>query len=204
MLSQKRIVYLILFSLFLFSSTTAHAQRIRFNLGGAKYINGGTRTLAVTITVDATTPAVVSGTAPDQMFRDDSVGAAFYGYYLTTALRTQSQAAGTQGYVQLRVGTGATANRTYYLSGNGTTSPTLQSQLTAAPASYTTIATIPRNSIRCGPNYAANGLGNTNGVNCNNNPSVSTMDVTQFVKVLFTDTPASIINSRLQFVVYNF
>jgi len=185
-------------------SSSAHAQRIRFNLGGAKYVAGGTRTIAVTITVDATTPTVAVGTAADQLFRDDSVGAAFFGYYLTTGLRTQGQAGGTLGYVQLRVGAGATANRTYYLLGNGTTTPTLQSQLTLAPAGYTSIANIPRNSTRCGPNYAANGVSGVNGVNCGANPTVANMDVTQFVKVLFTDIPSSTITSRLQFVVYNF
>lgn len=203
LLFHKHTLFLCLCLMILFS-TSAHAQRIRFNLGGAKYVAGGVRTLSVTITVDATTPTVAVGTAADQLFRDDSVGAAFFGYYLTTALRTQTQAAGTQGYVQLRVGAGATANRTYYLLGNGTTTPTLESHLTAAPAVYTTIASIPRNSIRCGPNYAANGLSNVNGVNCTANPTVANMDVTQFVKVLFTDIPSSTINSRLQFVVYNF
>ncbi|MEZ4846974.1 MAG: hypothetical protein R2877_08650 [Bdellovibrionota bacterium] len=195
--------FLLIFVVLVGISTPSHAQRIRFNLGGAKFLAVAGQ-LSVTITVDATTPAVTIGTAPDQMFRDDSVGAAFFGYYLTTALRTQQQANGTQGYVQLRVGSGATANRTYYLLGNGTTTPTLQSQLTAAPAAYTTIASIPRNSIECGTNYAANGLGNTNGVNCNNNPSNDAMDVTQFVKVLFTDAPTAIITSQLQFAVTNF
>lgn len=201
--SKKRLILFFSLCFVVFFSSSAHAQRIRFNLGGAKYINDGTRTLGVTITVDATTPAVVVGQAADQMFRDDSVGAAFFGYYLTTALRTQSQPFGTQGYIQLRVGSGATANRTFYLLGNGTTVPSLQSQLTQAPAAYTSIASIPRNRTRCGPNYSANGLSNTNGVNCNANPTVDDMDVTQFVKVLFTDIPSQQIISRLQFVVYN-
>lgn len=192
--------FLFVFAILFFFSTSAQAQRIRFNLGGAKFASGGGG-LSLTITVDATTPTVAVGTASDQQFRDDSVGASFFGYYLTTGLRTQGQAGGTRAYIQIRAGAGATANRTYYLLGNGTTTPTLQSHLTIAPASYTSIVNIPRNQTRCGPSYGANGVSGVNGVNCGSNPTVDDMDITQFIKVLFTDTPSTPITSELQFVV---
>lgn len=183
-------------------SSSSYAQRIRFNVGGAKYINT-TSPLSVSITVDTLTPAVVVGTTPNQSFRDDSVGAAFFGYYLTCGLRTQSQANGTVGNIKVRAGASETAGRSYYLIGNGTTTPTLQSQLTDAPAAYTTFASIPRNVTRCGPSYAANGVSGVNGVTCTAGTIVTQMDITQFVKVLFSDPPSAAIVSSLEFVVVN-
>lgn len=183
-------------------SDSSYAQRIRFNVGGAKF----TRTsspLTVSITVDTLTPTVAVGTAANQSFRDDSVGAAFFGYYLTCGLRTQTQAAGTVGNIKVRAGSAETSGRSYYLLGNGTTTPTLQSQLTDAPAAYTTFASIPRNTTRCGPSYAANGISGVNGVTCTAGTVVANMDITQFVKVLFTDPPSAAIVSYLEFVVVN-
>jgi len=198
---HKRFVIYVFFSILvvLIWSFPAKAQRIRFRLGGAKYTGSGT-TMSVSITADATTPLVVVGMPPDQMFRDDSVSAAFFGYYLTAGVRTQNQAPGTQAHVQLRRGSGATLNRTYYLIGNGVVSPSLESHLVLAPSSYTTIATAPRNRTRCGPNWSANGV-TGGGVNCAANPTVAAMDVTQFVKVQFSDLPSSTIQSRIQFIV---
>lgn len=118
-------------------------------------------------------------------------------------MRTQTQAFGTVGNIKVRADAAETAGRSLYLIGNGTTVPTLQSQLTDAPAAYTTFASIPRNTTRCGPNYAANGVSGVNGVNCGPNPTVANMDITQFVKVLFTDLPSTPIVSRLEFVVVN-
>lgn len=193
---------LLIFIPVLLWTTSSHAQRIRFNLGGAKFTSA-TSPLSVAITVDTLTPTVAVGTAADQSFRDDSVGAAFFGYYLTCGLRTQGQAAGTVGNIKVRADAAETAGRSYYLIGNGTTVPTLQSQLTDAPAAYTTFASIPRNTTRCGPSYTANGVSGVNGVNCTAGTIVTQMDITQFVKVLFTDLPSTPIISRLEFVVVN-
>jgi hypothetical protein len=190
----------IFFSILLSSSST-FAQSIRFNLGGAKYTAVTTRILGITISVDTLTPTVVTGTAADQSFRDDTVGAAFFGYYLTAGVRTQGQPAGTVGNLKLKRGATETSGRTYYLLGNGTTTPTAQSNLTLAPNTLTTFATMPRNSTRCGPNWAANGVSGVNGVNCGPNPTVANMNLTQFVKVLFTDLPTATIISSLEFVV---
>ena len=201
-MSKKLSLLLLFFIPILFWSTASHAQRIRFNVGGAKF-TGATSPLSVAITVDTLTPTVAVGTAADQSFRDDTVGAAFFGYYLTCGLRTQTQAFGTVGNIKVRADAAETAGRSFYLIGNGTTVPTLQSQLTDAPAAYTTFASIPRNTTRCGPNYAANGVSGVNGVNCGANPTVAQMDVTQFVKVLFTDLPSTPIISRIEFVVVN-
>lgn len=201
-MSNKLSLLLLVFIPILFWSTASQAQRIRFNLGGAKY-TGATSPLSVSITVDTLTPTVAVGTAADQSFRDDTVGAAFFGYYLTCGLRTQTQAFGTVGNIKVRADAAESAGRSFYLIGNGTTVPTLQSQLTDAPAAYTTFASIPRNTTRCGPNYAANGVSGVNGVNCGANPTVAQMDITQFVKVLFTDPPSAAITSRLEFVVVN-
>jgi hypothetical protein len=185
-----------------FWSTQAQAQRIRFNVGGAKYTTVG-GDLSVTITVDTLTPTVVTGNAADQSFRDDTVGAAFFGYYLTCGLRTQGQAGGTVGNIKIRRDAAETSGRSYYLIGNGTTVPTAQSSLTIAPAAATTFASIPRNSTRCGPNWSANGVSGVNGVNCGPNPTVAQMDITQFVKVLFTDPPSAAIVSFVEFTVVN-
>lgn len=169
---------------------------IRFEVGGAKYTTVSGQ-LSVTVTVDATTPVVITGTSANQSFRDDTVGAAFFGYYLTTAVRSSNQTPANTN-IKLRVGTGATANRTYYLLGNGTTTPTQQSNLTAAPALVTTFATAASNTIRCGPSYSANGITGT-AMNCAAGSTVANMDITQFVKVLFTDAPGTAIISKLEF-----
>lgn len=198
----KRYKALLVFILCLSWSCASYAQRIRFNLGGAKF-TGAASPLTVSITVDTLTPTVAVGTAADQSFRDDSVGAAFFGYYLTCGLRTQTQAAGTVGNIKVRAGAAETSGRSYYLIGNGTTVPTLQSQLTDAPAAYATFASIPRNTTRCGPSYTANGVSGVNGVTCTAGTIVAAMDITQFVKVLFTDPPSAAIVSYLEFVVVN-
>lgn len=182
----------------LFYSESAYAQRIRFNLGGAKFPTVGAA-LSVSITVDCITPTVAVGTAADQSFRDDTKSAAYFGYYLTAGVRTQTQAVGTLGYLQIKKGAGETANRSYYLLGNGTSIPTAESNLTIAPAGYTSIATIPRNTTRCGPNWAANGVSGINGVTCVT--TVANMDITQFVKVLWSDPPGAAITSQLSFIV---
>lgn len=191
--------YLVLF-LVLSWSLSAQAQSIRFNLGGAKFptVSGD---LQVSITVDTLTPTVAIGTAADQSFRDDSVGAAFFGYYMTCGVRTTGQANGTVGNVKIKAGTAETAGRSFYLIGNGTTVPTLQSQLTDAPAAYTTFASIPRNTTRCGNSYAAHGISGVNGVTCSAANRLAALDVTQFVKVLFTDLPATTIVSQIDFAV---
>lgn len=177
----------------------AYAQRIRFNLGGAKFTTAGGE-LNVSISVDTLTPTVITGTVADQIFRDDSVGAAFFGYYLTAGVRTQGQAPGTVGNLKVRRSVGETTGRTYYLLGNGTTTPTLESHLTVASSTYTTIASVPRNRTRCGPQWSANGVSG-NGVNCGPNPTVANMDITQFIKVLFADPPIAPIISKLSFVI---
>ena len=188
-----------LFILILLFCFHSHAQSIRVNLGGAKYTATSLVALRVTITVDTLTPAVVVGTAADQSFRDDAVGAAYFGYYLSVGVRTQAQPAGTVGNIKIIKGAGETSARTYYLLGNGTSTPTVQGNLTIAPSVYTTIASMPRNTTRCGPNFAANGISGINGVNCVT--TLANMDITQFVKVLFTDPPSTAINSSLIFVV---
>lgn len=170
---------------------------IRFELGGAKYPTSGGQ-LTIAITVDSTTPVVTSGTAADQAFRDDTVSAAFFGYYLTTGTRSSGQTAANLN-VKVRRGAGETSGRSYYLLGNGTTSPTAQSSLTQAPVGYTTFATTTPNTIRCGPSHVANGLSGT-AINCSAGTNVTNMDITQFVKVAFSDPPGVAISSRLDFI----
>lgn len=181
-------------------SMNAEAQtRIRLALGGANYNATGTD-LTVSSTVECTTPSVISGTAADQMFRDDAIGAAYFGYYLTLGVRTTLQIFGTNVNVKVRRGASSTANRSYYLLGNGTTTPDDQSDLTIAPAAYTTFVSAPKNDTACGTNWSANGLP-ANGVNgCNGQTIINNMDVTQFVKVLFTDPPGTAIISELDFI----
>jgi len=173
---------------------------IRLDMGGAKYPTSGGQ-LTIAITVDSTTPVVTSGTAADQLFRDDTVSAAFFGYYLTLGTRSSGQTAANLN-IKVRRGAGETANRSFYLLGNGTTSPTAQSNLTQAPVSYTTFATTTPNTIQCGPSHVANGLSGT-AINCAAGSTVANMDITQFVKILFTDAPSVSRTSQLEFIAVN-
>ncbi len=173
---------------------------IRLDLGGAKY-SGATSPLTITITVDCSTPAVTVGTAADQAFRDDAVSAAFFGYYLTLGVRSAGQTAANVN-LKVRRGAGETAGRSYYLLGNGTTTPAVQGDLTVAPAAVTTFATAPRNTIRCGPSYVANGISGT-AINCAAGATVTNMDITQFVKVLYSDPIATARISQLEFTAVN-
>lgn len=173
---------------------------IRLDVGGQRYAST-TSPLRVTITVNTSTPAVTAGSAPNQSFRDDAAGAAFFGYYLTTGVRSSNQAAASVN-VKVKVGAGATANRSFYLLGNGTTTPTVQGALTAAPAVATTFVSIPPNVVRCGPSYAANGLTGT-AIGCVGGPTVANMNITQFVKVQFSDPTSAAIVSRLEFTAVN-
>lgn len=180
-------------------SAPSQAQTIRFAVGGAKFptVSGQ---LSVSITVDALTPTVAVGTVADQMFRDDTVGASYFGYYLSTSARTTAQPSGTV-HLQIQKWTGETANRSYYLMENGVTVPNDETDLTIAPSSRTTIATFARNAVRCGTNYLANGLDNVNGTNCTPATVQAGMDVTQFVKVLWSDPPSAAIVSKLSFTL---
>lgn len=173
---------------------------IRLDLGGAKYIGAATP-LTITITVDCSTPAVTVGTAANQLFRDDAVSAAFFGYYLTLGVRSAAQTAANVN-LKVRRGAGETAGRSYYLLGNGTTTPTVQGDLTVAPAAVTTFATAPPNTIRCGPSYVANGISGT-AINCAAGATVANMDITQFVKVLYSDPVATARISQLEFTAVN-
>lgn len=173
---------------------------IRLDVGGAKF-TGATSPLTLSITVDCSTPAVTIGTAADQVFRDDAIGAAYFGYYLSLGVRSAAQTAAN---VNLKVkrGAGETSGRTYYLLGNGTTTPTVQGDLTVAPATVTTFATSPPNVIRCGPSYAANGISGT-AINCAAGSTVANMDITQFAKILYSDPVASARVSQLEFTAVN-
>lgn len=173
---------------------------IRLDVGGADFVNT-TTPLSITITVDTSTPAVTVGVAADQSFRDDANGAAYFGYYLSLGVRSAGQTAAN---VNLKVqrGGGETSGRTYYLLGNGTSTPTAQGDLTIAPASATTFATAAPNTIRCGPNYVANGVTGT-AINCPSGSTVANMDITQFVKVLYADPAASARISQLSFTAVN-
>lgn len=173
---------------------------IRLDVGGADYANT-TTPLTISITVDCSTPAVTVGAAADQTFRDDTVSAAFFGYYLSLGVRSAAQTAAN---INLKVqrGAGETSGRSYYLLGNGTTTPTLQSNLTIAPAAATTFATATPNTIRCGPSYSANGISGT-AINCAAGSTVANMDITQFVKILYSDPIASARVSQLSFTAVN-
>lgn len=173
---------------------------IRLDVGGASYINT-TTPLSVSITVDTSTPSVTVGTAAAQSFRDDAVGAAYFGYYLTVGERSSNQSAANVN-VKIKAGSGATANRSYYLLGNGTTTPTVQGDLTAAPASATTFATGAANGVHCGPSHVANGLSGT-AIGCTGGSTVANMDLTQFVKVLYSDPTSAAIVSQLEFTAVN-
>jgi hypothetical protein len=173
---------------------------IRLDLGGANFITSAGQ-LDVTISVDTATPSVTAGAAADQSFRDDTVGAAYFGYYLSTGVRSANQTAGNVN-VKVNKGSGETANRSYYLLGNGTSTPDEQADLTIAPASATTFATAGANSVHCGPSWNANGLSGAE-IGCAGGSTVANMDVTQFVKVLYSDPGAAAINSQLEFTAVN-
>ena len=130
------------------------------------------------------------------MFRDDTIGAAYFGYYLTAGVRSSNQSAANIN-VKVKQGAGETANRSYYLIGNGTTTPTVQGDLTIAPASVTTFATAAPNGVPCGPSHAANGLSGT-AIGWIGGSTGANMDITQFVKVLYSDPAAAAIVSQLE------
>lgn len=171
---------------------------IQLDVGGAKYINV-TSPLSITISVNTSTPVVTVGQASNQAFRDDAVGAAFFGYYLTTGVRSSNQAAPNVN-IKVKVGAASTANRSYYLLGNGTTTPTVQGNLTIAPAAATTFATAAPNGVHCGPSYVANGLAT---IGCAGGSTVANMNITQFVKVQYSDPTSAAIVSSLEFTAVN-
>lgn len=168
---------------------------IRFEIGGAKFTTA--TGITVSASVDAITPAVISGTVTDQAFVDDAVGAAFYGHYISTGVISTGQTL-TNMTVKIQKGAGETSGRTYYLLGNGVITPTQQSDLTIAPAAATVIATTTKNAIHCGPNYNANGLTDA-ATDCAAGTTVANMDVTQFTKILWSDPPSVAIVSQLSF-----
>lgn len=180
--------------------TATPRAMIRLDVGGAKF-TGAASPLTLSITVDCSTPAVTVGTAADQAFRDDAIGAAYFGYYISLGVRSAGQTAANVN-LKVRRGAGETAGRSYYLLGNGTTSPTVQADLTVAPAAVATFATAPRNVIRCGPSYAANGISGT-AINCAAGSTVANMDITQFAKILYSDPIASARISQLEFTAVN-
>lgn len=173
---------------------------IRLDIGGADFANT-TTPLSISITVDCSTPAVTVGAAADQLFNDDANGAAYFGYYLSLGVRSAGQAAAN---INLKVakGAGETAGRSYYLLGNGVVVPNDETDLTIAPAVATTFATAPPNTIRCGPNYNANGVTGT-AINCPAGSTVANMDITHFVKILYADPIASAKVSQLSFTAVN-
>lgn len=173
---------------------------IRLDLGGANFLTS-TGQLSVSITVDTATPVVTVGTAADQAFRDDTVGAAYFGYYLSSGVRSANQsAAGIN--IKVKKGAGETSGRSYYLLGNGTTVPAAEGDLTIAPGSVTTFASAAKNSVHCGPSYVANGLSGA-AIGCAGGTTVANMDVTQFVKVLYSDPTSAAIVSQLEFTAVN-
>ena len=176
------------------------AAIIRLDLGGAGYINVASP-LSVSITVDTATPSVTVGTAANQMFRDDAASAAFFGYYLTAGVRSSNQSAANIN-VKIKKGAGETAGRSYYLLGNGTTTPTVVGDLTVAPASVTTFATAAPNGVHCGPSHVANGLSGT-AIGCTGGSTVANMDLTQFVRVNYADPTSAAIVSSLEFTAVN-
>lgn len=170
---------------------------IRFDLGGAAFLTSAGQ-LTISIGVDAVVPSVTSGTISDQLFRDDIVGAAYFGYYLSTGVKSASQTSPNMN-IKVKRGSAETSGRSFFLIGNGTTSPNSQSDLTIAPAGFTTFATTTSNSAHCGPQYASNGLtGST--INCGGGSTVTNMDLTQFVKVLDTDPTTGAVISQLEFI----
>ncbi len=176
------------------------AAIIRLDLGGANFITAGSD-LSVSITVDTSTPSVTVGTAADQSFKDDTVGAAYFGYFLTAGVRSSNQSAANIN-VKVKQGAGETAGRSFYLLGNGTTTPAVQADLTDAPAAVATFATAAPNGVHCGPSHVANGLSGT-AIGCSGGSTVANMDITQFVKVLYSDPAAAAIVSQLEFTAVN-
>ncbi len=180
--------------------TVAPTPTIRFQVGGVAFATASSQ-LNVSISVDALIPTVTSGTAADQSFRDETVGAAYFGYYLTTGVKSASQPlVGIN--IKIRKGSGETTNRSYYLLGNGIITPASQGDLTPAPAGYTTFATAGANGSHCGPRYVTNGLTSPT-INCAAGSTVANMDVTQFVKVLDSDAASASIISQIEFIAVN-
>jgi hypothetical protein len=173
---------------------------IRLDVGGANFINA-TTPLSVSVTVDTSTPVVTVGTAANQAFKDDATGAAYFGYYLSVGERSSNQSAANIN-VKVKKGSGETSGRSYYLLGNGTTTPAVQGDLTVAPAAVTTFATGAPNGVHCGPSNVANGLSGT-ALNCAGGSTVANMDITQFVKVLYADPTSAAIVSSLEFTAVN-
>lgn len=164
---------------------------IRLAVGGAKFIEAAEE-LSVSIDVDASTPTVTAGSAADQAFVDDVAGAAYFGYYLTTGVRSSNQTAAN---VNVKVAAGTeTAGRSFFLLGHGAVSPTEEGDLTVAGAE-TTFVTVASNTNVCGTNHAANLSGV--GIPCDNTDA--DMDLTQFVKVELDDAPDVAIISQLVF-----
>jgi hypothetical protein len=181
-------------------TTTIHAKTqaaIRFEVAGAKLSTVGNK-LSISISVDSSKLGVTSGIQADQIFRDSNIGAVFFGYYFSTGVKSVHQASKNI-HVKLRKGNAETPGRTFYLAGNGTTSPHNQADLKIAPSTFTTFATAPSNSVHCGPQYMSNGLSNPK-LNCAGGSTISNMDLTQFVKVLYNDPDGSYITSQLEFI----
>lgn len=180
--------------------TVAPTPTIRFEVGGANFATSSSQ-LSVSISVDALVPVVTAGTAANQMFRDEGVGAAYFGYYLTAGVKSASQPTATVN-IKIRKGAGETSGRSYYLLGNGVSTPAAQGDLTVAPASFTTFATAASNSSHCGPHFVTNGLTGV-AINCSGGSTVANMDVTQFVKVLDSDSTSASITSQIEFIAVN-
>lgn len=173
---------------------------IRFDVGGANFTSSAGQ-LNISINVDALVPVVTVGTAPNQMFRDETVGAAYFGYYLSTGVKSSSQASSNMN-VKAKRGAGETTGRTYYLLGNGLTTPASESDLTVAPSAFTTFASVTPNVVRCGSNYAVNGLTGAT-IGCANGSTVPNMDVTLFIKIFDIDSVNASISAQLEFIAVN-
>lgn len=179
--------------------STIHATPtaiLKFEVASPKF-NTNDNQLTVSITVDRLLFSVSSGISADQSFQDKSTGAAYFGYYLSTGVRSVSQSKPNIS-IKLRRGSIETAGRTYYHLENESVVPTHEKDLMKAPQNYTTFVKVPSNSVHCGPRYAFNGLSKTN-INCNGGTVVTNMDLTQFVKVLYTDPIGSQITSQIEF-----
>lgn len=176
------------------------APTIRFAVGGANFATSSSQ-LNVTINVDALVPSVTSGTTANQMFRDDTIGAAYFGYYLTTGVKSASQPLPTVS-IKIRKGSAETTNRSYYLLGNGTSTPTSQGDLTPVPSGFTTFAAAGANGSHCGVHYVTNGLTGS-AINCSAGSTIANMDITQFVKVLDSDGATASIISQVEFIAVN-